>query len=90
MHLIELFNRNIETIEAGTGVEFVLLFLTLIRIIGALIISFVINWYLSLILLCLVISIFVVSFALSKVMMIVESIYLSNYDRLLLMKLRTC
>ncbi len=67
LNLIQLFYSNIEIIEAGISFEFVVLVATLLCVIGALIASFMINWNLSLILLCLLIFVIVVSFALSQV-----------------------
>jgi ABC-type multidrug transport system fused ATPase/permease subunit len=67
LNLIQLFYSNIEIIEAGISFEFVVLVATLLCVIGALIASFVINWNLSLILLCLLIFVVVVSFVLSQV-----------------------
>ena len=58
----------------GMGLEFILLISTFLCPTGALIVSFVVNWHLSLILLCLFISVFSVSFVLGKVLLIVELI----------------
>ena len=83
------FFSNIETIEAGIGFEFVVLLPTLLNVMFTFIVSFVINWLLSLILLCLVIIVFGVSFVLGKVIVVIELVNLSDYYRSLLMKPRT-
>jgi hypothetical protein len=56
------------------GFDFVILLETLLCVTYALIVSAVIHWHLGLILLCLLIIVVVVSLALGKVIMIVESI----------------
>ena len=48
------FSRSIKTIEQGMGLDFKLMIITLLCIFAGLITSFIVNWKLSLIILCVV------------------------------------
>jgi ATP-binding cassette subfamily B (MDR/TAP) protein 1 len=71
LHLIQLFSSNIETIEKGIGIDFALLNATLFNIIVSFIMSFFINWKLTLIMLCIVPFVSGSSFLFGKVFIVV-------------------
>jgi ABC-type multidrug transport system fused ATPase/permease subunit len=77
LHLIQLFSSNIETIQKGIGIDFVLMKVKLFSVIGSLMSSFLINWQLALIMICIIPFVFGSTFIFGKVCMIVQSVKLS-------------
>ena len=74
IYLIEFFYSNIRKIEHGIGYDFLVMFQTLLFIIGSFIISFVFNWQLSLIMICILPLVLGASFLFSKVKIVTQSI----------------
>jgi ABC-type multidrug transport system fused ATPase/permease subunit len=72
--MIYFFDSNIKKIENGIGLDLLLLTQTLLFITGSFIASFIINWQLTLIMLCILPFTFGASVLYSNVRIIIRTI----------------